>query len=266
VERSRGLPDRYIRSICPSRFALSRVYLTLSGLNDDDFKAHIFASEDYGAHWTPIMANLPDEVAYGILEDPVNPDILYAGLYRGVYISTDRGRSWSHLGPGMPGAAISRLVIQEREMDLLAGTYGRGIYKMNLRPVQAAFKNGPPSADRLFDTPTARLPWINDTHRDPRVSSMEKVPLTFYLRKDAAVTLAVKDKAGKAIWSTAVAGRAGFNQVLWDLVTIRAVSPQPYFTGFLTFAPAGTYEVAVGGEGIDLKGALTIVPRSSPDR
>lgn len=107
---------------------------------------------------------------------------------------------------------------------------------------------------------------MNDTHRDPRVSTMEKVPLTFFLRKDAAVTLAVKDKAGKAVWSTDVAGRAGFNHVLWDLVTARADSPLPYFTGFLTFAPAGTYEVAVSGEGIDLKGALKIVPLSSPDR
>jgi len=266
VERSAGLPDRYIRSICPSRFALSRVYLTLSGLNDDDFKAYVFVSEDFGAYWTPIKANLPDEVAYGILEDPTNADILYAGTFRGVFISTDRGKSWSLLGPNMPGAAISRLVIQEREMDLLAGTYGRGIYKMNLRPIHAAFKGGPPASDRLFDPPTARLPWINDTHRDPRLSTMEAVPITFYLRKDAAVTLTVKDKAGKAVWSTPVAARAGFNQVPWDLVTVRTDSPQPYFTAYLAFAPAGTYEVAVSGEGIDLKAGLTIVPRSSPDK
>jgi hypothetical protein len=107
----------------------------------------------------------------------------------------------------MPGAAISRLVIQEREMDLLAGTYGRGIYKMNLRPIQAAFKSGQPPADRLFDPPAARLPWINDTHRDPRLSTMEKVPLTFYLRTDAAVTMAVK-MGRQVLWSTPVAGRA----------------------------------------------------------
>jgi len=266
TERSAGLPDRTIRSLCPSRFFLSRVYLTLSGLNDDDFGVHLFASEDFGAHWTSIAGNLPDEVAYGILEDPTNPEILYAGLYRGVYISVDRGRSWSHLGPEMPGAAVSRLVIQEREMDLLAGTYGRGIYKMNLRPVQAAFKSGPPQGDRLFDPPAARLPWINDTHRDPRLSTVEKVPLTFYLRKDAAVTLAVKDKTGKTLWSRLVAGRAGFNQVLWDLVTARTDSPQPYFTAYLTFLPTGTYEVGLSGEGIGLRAPLTVIPRTSPDR
>jgi hypothetical protein len=121
-------------------------------------------------------------------------------------------------------------------------------------------------SDRLFDPPTARLPWINDTHHDPRLSTMEAVPITFYLRKDAAVTLAVKDKAGQVVWSTPVAGRAGFNQVPWDLVTARTDSPQPYFTAYLAFAPAGTYEVALSGEGIDLKAGLTIVPRSSPDK
>jgi photosystem II stability/assembly factor-like uncharacterized protein len=266
AERSRGLPDRYIRSICPSRFSVSRVYITLSGLNDDDFGAHIFVSEDFGEHWTPIVSNLPDEVAYAILEDPVNANILYAGMFRGVYVSTDRGRGWSHLGPNMPGAAISDLVIQEREMDLLAGTYGRGVYKMNIKPIQTAFKDGPPKADLLFETPAARLPWINDTHRDPKFSTTEKVPVTFFLRKDAEVTLAVNDKAGKTIWSARLAGRKGFNQILWDLITARADSPLPYFRDYVTFAPAGTYEIAVTGEGIELKGALTIVPRSSPDR
>ena len=80
------------------------------------------------------------------------------------------------------------------------------------------------------------------------------------------MTLAVKDKTGKVLWSTPVAGRAGFNQVLWDLVTARTDSPKPYFTAYLTFAPAGTFEVALTGEGIDLKAPLTIVPRTSPDR
>lgn len=95
---------------------------------------------------------------------------------------------------------------------------------------------------------------------------MEKVPLTFILRKDAEVTLAVRDQAGKVLWSKPVAGRAGFNQVLWDLVTARTGSPQPYFTAYLTFAPAGTYEVALSGEGIDLRAPLTIIPRTSPER
>jgi hypothetical protein len=69
---------------------------------------------------------------------------------------------------------------------------------------------------------------------------------------------AVDDK-GKEIWTKPLKGRKGFNQYRWDLVAKRTGSPQPYFTRYLEFAPPGKYEIQIVGEGVDLKGALTIV-------
>lgn len=264
-EHSQGLPPRYIRSICPSRFSLSRVYVAVTGINDDDFHPYLFVSENYGKNWESIASRLPDEAAYVILEDPVNENILYAGMYRGVYVSTDRGQSWSLLGPDMAAACISDLVIQEREMDLVAGTHGRGIYKMNIRPIQQAFQEGDPRSNILFETPVARLPWINDTHRDPSYRTLEKVPITFYLTKKGEVTISVMNQDNEVVWSHAFAARRGFNQVRWDLVTEKVSSPEPYFIHYDRFATPGTYEIHVRGEGIDLKGGLTIIERASPD-
>lgn len=263
-EHSEGLSEGYIRSICPSRFSKSRVYVSVTGINYDDLQNHLYVSEDYGGTWRSIVSDLPDEVAYVILEDPVNENILYAGLYRGVYISVDRGETWSLLGPGLAATAISDLVIQEREMDLVAGTHGRGIYKMNLRPIQEAFKNGIPQTSMIFTAPVGRLPWINDTHRDPRMSTVEKVPITFYLVDGVEVEVRVNDDKGKTIWKKTCEGRKGFNQFRWDLVTKRVDSPQPYFTRYLEFASPGKYEIHIVGEGVDLRGELTIAPRQSP--
>ena len=81
MEFSEGLSDGYIRSICPSRFSKTRVYVAITGINYDDLGNYLYVSEDYGKTWRSIVANLPDEVAYVILEDPVNENILYAGLY-----------------------------------------------------------------------------------------------------------------------------------------------------------------------------------------
>jgi photosystem II stability/assembly factor-like uncharacterized protein len=265
IEHSEGLPNRYIRSICPSRFSRSRVYVAIPGINDDDLKNHLFVSEDHGETWKSIQSNLPDEVAYVILEDPVNENILYAGLYRGVYLSTDRGLNWSLLGPDMAATAISDLVIQEREMDLVVGTHGRGIYTMNIKPIQQAFKMGQPETNILFEMPVARLPWIKDTHRDPKFSTMEKVPITFYLRKGAEVTLSVKNKEEMVIWSKKLKARKGFNQYRWDLVREKVDSPEAYFVQYYQFARAGTYTIQISGEGIDLAGELTVIPRESPE-
>jgi hypothetical protein len=266
TEHSRGLPNRYIRSICPSRFSEARVYVTLTGINDDDFRKHLFVSEDYGKNWISIASNLPDEVAYVILEDPTNENILYAGMYRGVYISTNRGKIWSLLGPEMAATAISDLVIQEREMDLVVGTHGRGIYKLNLKPIQNAFENGEPQDHIMFKIPAALLPWINDTHSDPRYSTMEKVPITFYLKKNAKVTIAAKNKVGKTIWSQILQASKGFNQVRWDLIQEKVDSPDAYFFRYYRFATPGTYNISVSGEGIDLTGKLTIIQRDKPER
>ncbi|MFC1629046.1 hypothetical protein ACFL3H_08035 [Gemmatimonadota bacterium] len=258
TEHSDGLPNRYIRSISPSRFSTSRVYVSVTGINDDDLKGYLFASDDFGESWRSIMGNLPDEVAYCILEDPVNEDILFAGMYRGVYVSLDRGKTWSLFGEGMPAVAVCDLVIQEREMDLVAGTHGRGIYRTNLRPLHEAFREGSPRGNVLFDTPEARLPWINDTHRDPRYSTMEKVPITFYLLEDAMVTVSVVDDRDRTLWSIEHDAHSGFNQVRWDLITERVDGQDAYFWRDRLFIRSGTYVLQVTGNGIDLEGVLTV--------
>jgi hypothetical protein len=150
-------------------------------------------------------------------------------------------------------------------MELVAATYGRGIYKMGIRQIQQAFRSGVPQADILFETPVARLPWTNDTHRDRRASTIEKVPITFYLTKAADVTIRVAGKDAKVIWSVPMAARRGFNQFRWDLIAAKMDSPQPYFFRYDIFAEAGNYELQISAEGIDLKGRLTIVEREKPD-
>jgi hypothetical protein len=165
----------------------------------------------------------------------------------------------------MAATCISDLVIQEREMDLVAGTHGRGIYKMNLKPIQEAYKSGIPQAPILFETPAAKFPWINDTHRDIRYSTVEKVPITFYLASDARVVLSITDKRERLVWSKTIQATRGFNQFRWDLITEYVDSPEAYFFRYKKFATPGVYTLALTGEGISLKGTLRVIARESPE-
>jgi hypothetical protein len=158
----------------------------------------------------------------------------------------------------MAATSISDLVIQEREMDLVAGTHGRGIYKMNIRPIQRAYKDGAPQTNILFETPEAVLPWLNDPGREPRYSTIRKVPITFYLEEDAEVEIKVIDKKNMTVLSKTMTSKRGFNQFRWDLIVKKVESPQPYFVHYDEFALPGEYEIRVVGEGIDLKGKLVI--------
>ena len=248
VERSSGLPDQYIRSISPSRHNPDRVYVAATGINHDDMNTYLYVSEDLGMEWISIDGNLPEDVANVIIEDPKYPDILYAGMYRGVFISTDRGRSWSLLGDNMAATCISDLVVQEREMDLVAGTHGRGIYKLNLLPVhemQESEIKGP----CLFEIPEGQAPWYNDTHRDVNQRSVRKTSISYWLPEENTLQMDVL-KEGKTVYSKELSGRPGLNQYRWDLVIKENMSDGPYFIHYREYLDPGDYKIRITIDGL----------------
>ena len=176
VERSAGLPPNYIRSICPSRFSRTRVYVAAPGINRDDLGCRLFASEDRGL--TGHRSRRP--ARRGRLRRPRGPDERGHPLCRAAAGRLRVGRPGPDLGllgPGLPAAAVSDLVIQEREMDLVASTYGRGIFVMNVRPIQKVFGKGPPQP---MSSSTRRNPLaLEQTTRTGRqLEDRRKVPLT----------------------------------------------------------------------------------------
>ena len=265
-ERSKGIANHYIRSICPSRFRQGRVYMAMTGLNNDTLGCFLYASEDDGNHWKLISANLPDEPANVILEDPVNENILYAGLHRGVYISTDRGSSWSYLGMQMPVTSISDLEIHEPSMDLIAATHGRGIYKMNVKPIQERSQSTLKlNETRLFDIPVSYRPWHNDTHKEANYRTLKKTAITFWLSENQPVNLELFNAEQQLIWFKEMDGREGLNQYRWDLVFQREESNLPYFIHYEKFLESGIYEIMLKSREGDYPGKFEVRESVSPN-
>ncbi|MFM9075562.1 MAG: WD40/YVTN/BNR-like repeat-containing protein, partial [Bacteroidota bacterium] len=241
MEHSAGLPSAYVRSISPSKFSESRVYVALSGINYDDFNTYVYKSEDYGKTWEKITGNLPSEVAYVIKEDPLHENVLYAGLYRALYISVDRGKTWSQFGKGMPAAAVSDVEMDERSRDLVVSTHGRGIFKMNLKPLDEWLRNGATENDRLFSITPVKAPDPDGLPDGSNSVLYEKVPLTFWQTEAGEVTLSLLNDSSKVVWSYKMNGRRGFNQYRWDMIIRRRSSSLPYFTGDREYVKSGRY-------------------------
>jgi photosystem II stability/assembly factor-like uncharacterized protein len=136
-ELSGGLPDKWVSRVRASRHDTNTVYVTMTGYRDDDFQAYVYMSDDVGNTWRSIQGNLPSEPINVILEDPRDPGILYIGTDLTAYVTLNRGKEWHSLSNHLPTCAVYDLVIQDRELDLVAGTHGRSIFVLDIEEIMA---------------------------------------------------------------------------------------------------------------------------------
>ncbi|MCD6346861.1 MAG: hypothetical protein J7L96_05505, partial [Bacteroidales bacterium] len=135
-----GLPkNKWISRVVASKYKLSRVYMTQNGKRDDDFQVYIWKSEDYGDTWTDISENIPLGPVNVIREDINKPNIIYAGTDIGVYVSKDQGKNWSVLG-NLPSVYVHDIAIHPRENIMVIATQGRGMFALDLNPVNGGNK------------------------------------------------------------------------------------------------------------------------------
>jgi len=125
-----GVPEyTYVSDILPDKFNENIVYASFNNMLQDDFKPYIMKSTDKGKTWTMITNKLPEKgTIHTIEQDPVNPNLLFAGSEFSFYFSIDGGNEWLEFKSGLPTSAVRDIVIQERETDLVICTFGRGFY------------------------------------------------------------------------------------------------------------------------------------------
>ncbi len=148
-----GLPERaYVRKLEPSAHDADTVYAAFDNHKTGDFKPYLFVSRDRGRSWSSIAADLPGQsTVYVVVEDPIDPDLLFVGTERGLWASQDRGASWFRLAGGLPTVQVRDLAIQARENDLVLGTFGRGFWVLDdLSPLRFAARRSLDAEATIF--------------------------------------------------------------------------------------------------------------------
>ena len=134
------------------------VYACFNAQRQGNFKPYLLKSSDKGKTWTSIAGNLPDRgTVYCLKQDPVVENLLFVGTEFGAYFSTDGGINWTKLA-GLPTTSVYDLDIQEREVDLVAATFGRGFYVLdNYSPLRTLSKENLEKKAHLFPIKDALL-------------------------------------------------------------------------------------------------------------
>lgn len=127
-----GLPARsFVNDVEMSLRDAATLYVVADNHKAGDFTPYVFESADLGKTWRSMAGDLPPgAIAWAIQQDHVRPDLFFLGTERGVYVSPDRGAHWHRLG-GLPTIPVRDVKLQRRDGDLVAATFGRGLYVLD---------------------------------------------------------------------------------------------------------------------------------------
>ncbi|HEV7733496.1 MAG TPA: hypothetical protein VGR62_15115 [Candidatus Binatia bacterium] len=90
----------------------------------------VFHTIDAGATWSQIAGSF---VARTVVPDPGASDVLYAASEKGVLRSIGGG-PWRPIGDGLEGVDVRALAISGRPKRIVAGTIGRGAFRIDVEP------------------------------------------------------------------------------------------------------------------------------------
>lgn len=150
------LRDRWalISIIDPSPHDANTAYMAATRYKHDDTAPYLFKTTDGGATWQKITNGIPDgEFTRTIRQDPVQPNLLFAGTETGIWVSFDDGQNWQRIGGNLPVTPIHDLIIKGD--DLVVATHGRSFWILDdLGPLRQIAEGISDGTAQLFRPPT----------------------------------------------------------------------------------------------------------------
>jgi photosystem II stability/assembly factor-like uncharacterized protein len=113
-------------------------HISVDGHRSGDMSTYLYRTTDFGQSWESIVGEGIESFAHVVVQDLVNPELLFAGTEYGLYLTLDAGNRWARFKGGLPPVPVRDVDIHPREHDLIIGTHGRGIYILDdLTPLRA---------------------------------------------------------------------------------------------------------------------------------
>ena len=281
---AKSLPDvparTWVSTVEAGHFDDATAYVTLDGHATGDMKTYVFKTTDSGKTWKPLMTATLSGYAHVIREDLVNPDLLFLGTEKGLFISIDGGARWARFTGNFPPVAVRDVAIHPRESDLLIATHGRGMYILDdITPLRkltrdvleqdVVFLPSRPS-ELVIPSSVQDFPG-DDEYVGP--NPPEAAAIAYYLKKRHLVgdlKLEVYDDKGKLVTTLPGGKRRGINRVRWPMRLKPPKMPggnsvvQEQFSFFGPRVAGGTYTVKLikGSQTLSSQVVLLPDPRS----
>ena len=283
-----GVPDdTWIPHIEPSKHSGATAYVVFDDHRRGNWDPYLYRTEDYGDDWDNIGRHKGvdgrdrgiDGFLHTVEEDPVTPNLLFAGGEFGLFVSVDRGERWFKWTHGLPTVPVRSLTIHPRDHDLVIGTHGRAIWILDdIRPLRAIAQDPfvMQESVHLFETPAAYVHYtaaVDGYHFAGDAmfqgeSRPEGALLTYWLSaaQDDSVQITVSALGGETQKTITGPGALGLNRISWDLrMDMRGLDSGEFWDGGLFGLDApqvlpGDYTVTVRASGVESSRPLSVLP------
>ncbi|NMP30225.1 glycosyl hydrolase [Thalassotalea sp. M1531] len=207
LKKVKGVPaTAYVNDIRADLFDRETVYVALDNHKYGDFKPYLIKSTNLGKKWKSMADDLPEKhLVWRIVQDHVNKDLLFIGTEFGLFFTVDGGKSWLELDGGIPTISTRDVKIQRRENDLVAGTFGRGIYILDDYAPLRSLNKQTMQQDALLFAPSRAVKWFRLDRSHARTDGDDRfvaknpahgATLTYFL-KDSLLTAKEKRQAAE---------------------------------------------------------------------
>jgi hypothetical protein len=164
---------------------------------------------------------------WGIIQDHINGDLLFAATEFGVFTSVDGGKGWVQLKGNMPVAQVRDMQVQKQYSDLVLGTFGRGFWVLDDYSALRTMTPQALSAEAtLYPTrDVAPLYAVGGegqqtlplwTAPNPEVGAMMTYSVGKDIGADAKLVITIADASGKQIHRMDVPKTLGLHRENWN--------------------------------------------------
>ncbi len=152
----------WLSQVKPSTYDKSECFVVANDYRRNNWESYLLHTTNSGQSWTNIVKDKGiGSYVLSFLQDPIEPNLMFLGTEFGLYLSFDRGDNWQKWTEGYPSVSTMDMAIQERENDLVLGTFGRAVWIFDdITPLREIAANGEESIEKpltLFPVNTSYM-------------------------------------------------------------------------------------------------------------
>ncbi len=181
----------------------------------------VFYSTDGGSNWSNISSGLPNLPVNCVTFQKNMNNRIYIGTDIGIYYRDDNSNGWVYFSSGLPNVIVNDIVINESQGRMYAGTYGRGVWFIDIDiDLDVPVLEYPANLTKNLPINSLNLKWFSSnlaTSYHVQVSKLNNFSsIEYEITNSPDTTFTINTLSNNQTYYWRVKAKAGGNESEWS--------------------------------------------------